>query len=293
VPKQGLLQIVGPSAEPVSLTEIKGYLSIPAAYTTDDAMLQGLCIAARIKAEVLTQRQIVAAQWQLSLDGFYTQNLLPRPGVMLSSLAGGLAGWADAWRVWQERGGGWGTADIATIRPPGGRLQSVQSIDYIDDNGDPQVLDPSMYQVDLYQEPGRIVPSFGNVWPTTRTQLGAVTISYTVGFPHTTFATNISAGSQTVTPASMQAIAANMVLSIDSGAAQEWVTVSSVTGTTFTATFAQAHNGSSTPVLVTAVPENVRNASKWYVALRYENRWTDAEEKTFASLCMHSWTGEY
>ena len=63
---------------------------------------------------------------------------------------------------------------------------------------------------------------------------------YTAG---TTIAASISTGSQTVTPASMTGIVAGYLLGIDSGANAENVTVDSITGTTFTATFAKSHTG--------------------------------------------------
>jgi hypothetical protein len=290
VPKFGLTMTQPPAQEPVSLAELKGYLSIPATVTTDDAMLQGLIIGSRMEAEVRTMRQIVAANFRLSWDGFYQQNLLPRPGVMLSSLAGGLAGWADAWRVWMERGGGWGTMDIATIRCPGGRMFAVNSIVYYDDNGNQQTLAASLYQVDTDQEPGRIVPSFGNVWPTTRNILSAVQVNYTVGWAHTTSATAVAApGTQAITVANPAAIQTGTVLSVDQGANQEWVSVSGITGSAVTATFAQAHTG---PYTVTGVPEELRNAIKFRASMKFENRWTEIEDATFANMLSHYWTGE-
>lgn len=48
-------------------------------------------------------------------------------------------------------------------------------------------------------------------------------------------------GVQTVTPATMVGIVPGLVVTVDLGAAQEQVTVSSVTATTFTATFASSH----------------------------------------------------
>lgn len=58
----------------------------------------------------------------------------------------------------------------------------------------------------------------------------------------------ISSGRQSVTPASMSGISVGMRLRIHVGPAMEAVTVTSVTATTFTATFSIAH--SSAPVLV-------------------------------------------
>lgn len=64
----------------------------------------------------------------------------------------------------------------------------------------------------------------------------------------TSIAAAISAGVQTVTPASMANIAATMVLLIDSGTSAEYVIVTSVSATTFTATFALSHAVTPVPV---------------------------------------------
>ena len=64
---------------------------------------------------------------------------------------------------------------------------------------------------------------------------------------NTTSATTISAGSQTVTPASMANIFVGTQLFFSGGTgASETVIVTAVTGTTFTATFANGHSGAYT-----------------------------------------------
>lgn len=60
----------------------------------------------------------------------------------------------------------------------------------------------------------------------------------------TTSTTAVSAGSRTVTPANMTNIVAGKMLILDAGtSAQEAISVSSVTATTFTATFLSSHSG--------------------------------------------------
>ncbi len=59
---------------------------------------------------------------------------------------------------------------------PMGPVQSVESITYIDTNGDEQTFDD--YQFD---RAGRLKPSYGFSWPDTREQFDAVTIDYTAG----------------------------------------------------------------------------------------------------------------
>jgi uncharacterized phiE125 gp8 family phage protein len=72
-------------------------------------------------------------------------------------------------------------------------LIEVQSIQYVDDNGDPQTLSPTLYQVspavgrrNPYAQKARIRPAYGETWPTTRYQMDAVTVTYEAGYVDTT-----------------------------------------------------------------------------------------------------------
>jgi uncharacterized phiE125 gp8 family phage protein len=69
---------------------------------------------------------------------------------------------------------------IEVPRPP---LQSVTSIQYVDDAGDTQTLSTSLYQVDTKSQPGRIIPAYGASWPTVRSDtLNAVTVNFVAGY---------------------------------------------------------------------------------------------------------------
>jgi len=68
------------------------------------------------------------------------------------------------------------------IRPPYPPLVSVDSIKYIDINGIEQTLDSAEYDVDITTEPGRIKPAYEKSWPSIRTVMNAVTITYTAGY---------------------------------------------------------------------------------------------------------------
>lgn len=61
-------------------------------------------------------------------------------------------------------------------------VMSVQSIQYVDEDGVTQTLSPSSYQVDDKSEPGWVVPAYGYAWPTTREQINAVTVGYRCGY---------------------------------------------------------------------------------------------------------------
>ncbi len=70
-------------------------------------------------------------------------------------------------------------AEIELPKPP---LISIDSVNYVDIDGVAQVLDPSFYQYDVENKPGRLCPAYGEVWPQTRRQLNAVQITFTCGF---------------------------------------------------------------------------------------------------------------
>lgn len=68
------------------------------------------------------------------------------------------------------------------IRLPKPPATSVTSIQYIDTGGNTQTLNTSLYTTDLKSEPARIVPAWGQVWPPTRCQPNAVTVTYVAGY---------------------------------------------------------------------------------------------------------------
>lgn len=61
-------------------------------------------------------------------------------------------------------------------------IVSVQSVEYIDANGNTQTLNPSAYVVDTHSEPGWILPAANTEWPTTYNTANAVTVNYTAGY---------------------------------------------------------------------------------------------------------------
>jgi Neuraminidase-like domain/Putative peptidoglycan binding domain/Salmonella virulence plasmid 28.1kDa A protein len=78
----------------------------------------------------------------------------------------------------------------------------------------------------------------------------------------TTDADSTNAGSASFTPASMTNIGVNSKLVLDSGPAQEVVTVTATTTNTFTALTVNAHNGSSTPFPIVDYP-NASTGQGW------------------------------
>ena len=64
-------------------------------------------------------------------------------------------------------------------RPP---LDSVTSIAYIDEDGNSQILDSSIYSVDTGVEPGLVRLAYNQSWPAIRSTPNAVTITYIAGY---------------------------------------------------------------------------------------------------------------
>jgi hypothetical protein len=174
----------------------------------------------------------------------------------------------------------------------------VGQIQYKDTTGTIQTVSSATYSVS-FQDPGRVAPNFGKFWPVTQWAIDAVQVTFTAGYgPVTTVATAISTGAQTVTPASMAGIYAGTVLTFDPGlGSREQVVVSTVTSSTFTATFANSHLAGSA---INCVPEDVRTALLMMVAHWYENRQavivgTIASKLPLAydTLRWGNWNGEY
>ena len=151
------LQLVTPPAEePVSLIEAKLHLRVD--FDEDDTLIASLISAARQAAETLTGRQFTTARWRQVLDCF--------PGPSLMGVAAGqafsLPGHA-----------------ILLFKTP---VQSVVSINYLDMASVLQVMPASAYTVDTACEPARITPVFGQVWPPSLPQIGAVSVTFDAGY---------------------------------------------------------------------------------------------------------------
>lgn len=168
-------QIVSaPAEEPVSLEEARGFCRVDSDFYDDDALISSLIVAARQDAEKITWRALVTQSWRMVVDRFPS----PQRGF-------GNVGWY---------GPDWGTVPGPILMAsPEGRtgfefflpkppLVSVTSITYVDTNGATQTLASDQYLVDSVSEPGRVTPAYGTLWPATRDQINAVTVSFTCGY---------------------------------------------------------------------------------------------------------------
>ena len=70
--------------------------------------------------------------------------------------------------------------DAIELRQP--PILAVQSVQFMDADGNLQTLDPLDYRLDKVSEPGYLVPARGKAWPAVLDEINAVTIDYTAGY---------------------------------------------------------------------------------------------------------------
>lgn len=133
------------STKPISVAEAKTHLNI--LHSEDDTYIGVLIDTARRIVEKYTGRSTVTQTYKLYLDDFPD------------------------------------SSDTPIYLPYGAPLQSVTAIKYYDTDDTQQTWSSDDYQVDIYFEPGRIVPVQGETYPETYTdKLSAVEIEYDTGY---------------------------------------------------------------------------------------------------------------
>lgn len=139
----GLIRVDPPDEEPISLELAKLHLRVT--WDNEDDLLEHIIRSARETLEDMTNLSIASQTFRYARNGFPTNNKA-----------------------------------IFLNRSP---LLSVESLTYIDANGDEQELTEDVdYVVDLISRPGRIVPAFGKSWPTARDIANSVTVDFTAGW---------------------------------------------------------------------------------------------------------------
>ena len=140
----GLQLITPPNAEPLELEAAKQQVRVEDLETAFDQELGDLIGTAREVFEAQTGRQLITARWDLVLDRFPRQRLLPIP------------------------------------KPP---LQQVVSIKYFDTDGNEQTFDAANYDVSIDSSgPGRVALKPSQSWPTTESRIDAVKIRFDAGY---------------------------------------------------------------------------------------------------------------
>ena len=136
-----------PAAEPISLTEAKSYLRLD--HATEDALVTSLITAARQLVEQYTRLALVTQVVTESLDKFPIWTIENLDAIYLS------------------------------VNP----VQTIDSLTYIDQNGESQTLGATDYELDSTSEPARLTSSLdAQFWPGTLLAANAVTIVYTAGY---------------------------------------------------------------------------------------------------------------
>lgn len=136
--------ITPPATEPVDVTLFVEHSRLDDV-TAETATVDAYIAAARQWAEGFLGKQLITATYELYLDNFPPA---ARP--------------------------------IEIPRPP---LQSIESIIYTDEDGNPQTLAANLYDVDdKGDNPGRVQPIEDETWPDTARVFNAVTIQFIAGY---------------------------------------------------------------------------------------------------------------
>ncbi|HEY1723963.1 MAG TPA: hypothetical protein VGF89_00965 [Steroidobacteraceae bacterium] len=148
-----------PAQEPVSVEDFRANSRLESASGDDEPLLQRLITAARVRVENYCNRSLITQEWLLTLDAF--------PGAQTVGS--------------QMIQAPYNLPDNAVLLERG-PIQSVDQIAYTDMGSNSQVTDPSIYTAELSGDVGRITPVFGQIWPITLPQIGAVRIGFTAGY---------------------------------------------------------------------------------------------------------------
>lgn len=136
----GLARKTDATLEPLTTAEAKLHLRVD--HALEDAYIDGLVKAARLRVERELRRALVTQTWTYTLERFPVFELrLPRPP-----------------------------------------LQSITSIIYLDGDGASQTLVNTKYRVTTNGTPGRVEPVYGETWPITRRTSDAVSIEFIAGY---------------------------------------------------------------------------------------------------------------
>jgi uncharacterized phiE125 gp8 family phage protein len=124
----GRVLVTAPPIEPVTVAETKAWERITGA--AEDDLVESLIVSARKRLEERGDIAFINQAWDLFLDQFPTGHEL-------------------------------------AIELPKYPLVSVTSITYTDTAGAETTMPTADYQVDTAARPGRVVPAYGTVWPST------------------------------------------------------------------------------------------------------------------------------
>ena len=152
-----------PTAEPLSLQEVKEYLRVDDA--TDERVVQPLIIAARQFAEQHMNRALMQQTITLSLDAVVDQDEPLHEGMRTAP-------------------------DLNYYKNylvlPKSPVQSVTSVKTYDDNDTATTMATTKYYVDTVREPARVVLRTGETFPTALRVANAIEVVYVAGYTSAT-----------------------------------------------------------------------------------------------------------
>ena len=123
-----------PVKYPVTMEEAKDHLNKDLDFTDDDSYIKTLIATSTQSAEQFLSRRLITQTWNLYLEN---------------------------WWYWNQ------SYNNISLTIPFGRLQSVTSIKYKDQDGAETTWDAENYIVDTESDPGNIVLGYNKCFPTT------------------------------------------------------------------------------------------------------------------------------
>ena len=155
----GIKVTTEPTAEPLSLQEVKEYLRVDDA--TDERVVQPLIIAARQFAEEHMNRALMQQTFTLMLDAVIDQDQPLYEGMRT----------APDLNYYKNY-----------IVLPKSPVQSVTSVKTFNDSDEATTMAATKYYVDTQREPARIVLRTGETFPTALRVANAIEVIYVAGY---------------------------------------------------------------------------------------------------------------
>lgn len=155
----GIKVTTAPTAEPLSLQEVKEYLRLEDA--SDERVVQPMITAARQFAENHLARSLMQQTITLTLDAITDQESYMPEGMRT----------APDLNYYKNY-----------VVLPGSPIQSVTTLKTFDDSDNATTMAASKYYVDTQREPGRIVLRTGETFPTALRVANAIEVVYVAGY---------------------------------------------------------------------------------------------------------------
>ena len=155
----GIKVTTAPTAEPLSLQEVKEYLRVDDA--TDERVVQPLIMAARQFAEEHMNRALMQQTFTLMLDAVIDQDQPLYEGMRT----------APDLNYYKNY-----------IVLPKSPVQSVTSVKTFNDSDEATTMAATKYYVDTQREPARIVLRTGETFPTALRVANAIEVIYVAGY---------------------------------------------------------------------------------------------------------------